>query len=261
MSSFLKSIAILVSIFPITNANTIPRSDFPPITITSDGKTLVTNNAILIGTTNTSLTPINPSTPGVSLTYQTIDPQVLKIEITASSSSYIGAEFTFPSTTTFYGVWEYPFSNQLSNTGVSFDLKGVGNGCGINWSNARAPFFISSSGVAVYTDTLDMGSFDFSQPNFVSFNFNTSSLTYYIILPKEEGDFKSLIKEYMGLSSRIEMPPDSEFGPTFWSDDFTQDFHGNVTNAQENYFDVINHLTEYQIRATDMFADRKLSYS
>jgi len=106
-----------------------------------------------------------------------------------------------------------------------------------------------------------MGSFDFSQPDLASFNFNTSSLTYYIILPKEEGDFKSLIKEYMGLSSKIEMPPDSGFGPTFWSDDFTQDFHGNVTNAQENYFDVINHLTEYHIRATDMFADRKSSCS
>jgi len=168
-----------------------------------------------------------------------------------------------PQNATFYGVWEYPFSNQLSNTGVSFDLKGVGNSEGINWSNARAPFFISSSGFAIYADSLSMGSFDFSTPNYTSFNFDTSSLIYYIIVPEEGGDdtFKSILREYGELSSRIQMPPDAGFGPTFWSDDFEQDFHGSVGNAQENYFDVIDHLAGYEIRATDVFADRKFFFS
>jgi alpha-glucosidase (family GH31 glycosyl hydrolase) len=52
------------------------------------------------------------------------------------------------------------------------------------------------------------------------------------------------------------MPPTSGLGPTFWSDDFTQDFHGNVSNAQENIYDVFNHLRANKIRATSSFADR-----
>ncbi len=130
---------------------------------------------------------------------------------------------------------------------------------GINWSNARAPFFITNAGYGVYADTLAMGNFDFTIPGQAQFIFGTSSLTYYIILPTSPGDYKSIIEAYTGLSARIELPPDSGYGPTFWSDDFEQDFHGTVSNAQENYYDVINHLYYNGIRATSMFADRKSS--
>ena len=39
---------------------------------------------------------------------------------------------------------------------------------------------------------------------------------------------------------------------------FEQGFHGSVSNAQENYYDVVDHLYYNQIRATSMFADREL---
>lgn len=153
-------------------------------------------------------------------------------------------------------MWEYPWFDSLTNANVSFDLKGLGNSEGANWQNARAPFFFTSAGYGVYADTLDMGSFDFSTAGQAQFIFNTSSLVYYIILPTTPGNFKSIIETYTGLSSRIEMPPDSGFGPTFWSDNFEQDFHNGVTNAEENYYDVINHLYYNQIHASAMFADR-----
>lgn len=101
-----------------------------------------------------------------------------------------------------------------------------------------------------------MGSYNFTTAGQSEFIFNSSSLVYYIILPTSPGDYKSIIQTYTGLSSRIEMPPDSGFGPTFWSDDFEEDFHGDVSNAQENYYDVINHLYYNQIHATSMLADR-----
>lgn len=190
-----------------------------------------------------------------------LSPTVVQVSVN-STLDFVGAVFSTDAADVF-GVWEYPFAGAITNANVSFDLKGVGNSDGINWSNARAPFFIAAGagtgeagGYGVYADTLAMGSYDFGVPGQAQFIFNTSSLVCYIVLPREPGDFKSVLKEYTALSARISMPPDSAYGPTFWSDDFEQDFHGAVSNAQENIYDVVNHLYYNEIHATSMFADR-----
>lgn len=217
---------------------------------------------IVIGVVNASVSAIDVSQDGKiangggTVSWSCISPSVTRIEI-KSSKPYVGARFTNSDREYFYGVWEYPFSGSLINSNVSFDLKGVGNNVGINWSNARAPFFISSAGYGVYADTPHMGSFDFRTPGVCQFVFNTSSLTYYIITSQRENDFKSIIKDYTGLSARSTMPPDSAYGPTFYSDDFEQDFHGYVQNAQQNYYDVVDHLYFNQIHGSALFADRK----
>jgi alpha-D-xyloside xylohydrolase len=253
-----------------------PRPASTPFSLVlKDGqKVLVNNSAVLIGAQNTTTSPVSTSPSGDitnnggKITYQNANPHLIKVQVSTKPGSFIGARFNSPVSSLFYGVWEYPFSNKLSNNGIKFDLKGVGNAEGVNWSNARAPFVITSdptsgSAYGVYADTLSMGSFDFTTPGLAQFIFNTSSLVYYIILPENEekgnegGAYKSIISQYTDLSSKIEMPPDSAYGPTFWSDDFTTDFHGTVSNAQENYYDVINHLYYNQIRATSMFADSK----
>ncbi|KUJ17467.1 uncharacterized protein LY89DRAFT_733318 [Mollisia scopiformis] len=247
--------AAVLCFVDLAGTSAIPSTTPVPILITANGQAIVNNIAVLVGNTNTSLTPITSSTEGVELSWQPLKNHVIKIEV-ETNYTFVGAQFTIPEEDKFFGVWEYPFNGQLDNSNASFEDIGVGNEDGINWSNARAPFFITTAGYGVYTDTLSIGSYDFSSPNMARFVFNSSSLVYYIILPKTEGDFKSIIKEYTALSARIEMPPDSAYGPNFWSDDFEQDFHGNATNAQENYFDVIDHLAANQIRATSMFADR-----
>jgi len=222
--------------------------------IISDGNhTLVNTSAILSGNQNSTVTTLKNSTQGLS--YSFITPTIAKISLN-TTSPFHGARFSAPSASRFYGVWEYPFNYQIANSNVTFDLKGVGNNVGINWANARAPFFFTSAGYGVYTDTLKMGSYDFSLPGEVQFIFNSSSLVFYIILPTTPSDFKSIITQYTDLSARSEMPPTSGLGPTFWSDDFTLDFHGSVSNAQENIQDVVSHLYYTQIRATSTFADR-----
>ncbi|KAK5223204.1 hypothetical protein LTR99_010293 [Exophiala xenobiotica] len=230
------------------------------LTVKSDQGLVVTNNAILSGSTNNTATAISASSDGTAasgggaIDWTIVQPNVVKVQYNATAA-FTGASFTASPGDNFYGVWEYPWNDSLTNNGIEFDLKGVGNGLGINWDNARAPAFYSSAGFGVYADSLDMGSFHFTAGQ-AQFIFNTSSLTYYIILAASPGDYKSIIETYTGLSARITMPPDSGYGPTFWSDNFEQDFHGTVSNAQENYYDVVNHLFYNQIRATSMFADR-----
>jgi alpha-D-xyloside xylohydrolase len=243
-----------------------PASTRPFSLSVSNGKQApVNNSAVLAGTQNTITSPVCASSSGSiasnggHIRTSRISNNVVGVSI-KSTSPFVGARFnTLTAGSLFYGVWEYPFNGSISNGNVKFDLKGLGSSVGINWSNARAPFFISNAGAGygVYVDTLAMGSFDFNTPGQAQFIFNASSLKYYIITPVVDGDYKSVMREYMALSARIEMPPDSGYGPTFWSDNFEQDFHAGVTNAQENYYDVINHLYYNEIRATSMFADRR----
>ena len=143
-----------------------------------NGQQTVHNSAILAGNTNDSAAAISASRSGAfdggQISASIISSQVAKITIN-STSKFVGARFSAAASDIFYGVWEYPWSTTLDNNGVEFDLKGLGNSEGINWDNARAPFFLTSAGYGVYADTLTMGSFNFSEPGVAQFIFNSSS--------------------------------------------------------------------------------------
>lgn len=225
------------------------------------GHEVLVDIIILVGNTNSTVSTVHASNTGQikdgggQITAAIVEANVVKFSVN-TTSNFVGARFDASADANFYGVWEYPWFEGITNANVSFELKGLGDSKGVNWSNARAPFFFTDYGYGVYADTLDMGSFDFATPDQAQFVFNASSLVFYVILPTSPRDYKSIIETYTGLSARIEMPPDSGYGPTFWSDDFEEDFHAGVTNAQENYYDVVNHLYYNQIHATSMFADR-----
>lgn len=178
----------------------------------------------------------------------------MKVQIN-STLPFTGARFV-DDDALFYGVWEYGQNNSIINGNVSFDLKGYAAMTGTNYANARAPFFFTSTGYGVYTDTLQMGSYDFSTAGAAQFIFHSTSLVYYIILPESEGDFKSVLTQYARLSSTVQMQAVSGYGPTFWSDNFEEGFPEGVTNGNENVYDVVNHLYYNQIKAAGIVMDR-----
>lgn len=232
--------------------------------LNSGNKTVVVNDGVVGGSSNTSLNllstdatgSINNNETSGTITSKLITPSIARVEVN-TSSEFVGARFAIAKDERIFGLWEYPWNGTLVNKDLLFDLKGVGNADGINWSNARAPFFMSSQGYGVYVDTLSMGSYDFTQPFHCQFIFNTSSMVYYVILSEgSRTNFKSILTQYMNVSSKIEMPPDSAYGPTFWSDDFETDFHDGINNAEENIRDVVDKLDEQQIHATAIFDDR-----
>lgn len=232
--------------------------------LNAGNKTVVVNDGVVGGNSNTTFSLLSTDATGSitnnetsgTITSKLITPSIARVEVN-TSSSYVGARFAIAKDEIIFGLWEYPWNGTLLNKDLIFDLKGVGNTDGISWSNARAPFFMSSQGYGVYADTLSMGSYDFTQPFHCQFVFNASSLVYYVILSEgSRTNFKSILTQYMNISSKIEMPPDSAYGPTFWSDDFKQDFHDGVSNAEENVMDVVEKLQENQIHATSIFDDR-----
>jgi len=191
---------------------------------------------------------------GGHVEWHNTDEHAVKVQTKYAQVRPVGAAFGFPAGDLFYGVWEYPWNGSITNNNHSYaDIGVYGEQPGISWSNARAPFFFSKSGFGVYVDTQEIGSFDFSIPGQVRFSFNSSSLTYSVMY---NTNLTALLLQFYSMTSKIEMPPESGYGPIIWSDDWTQDFHAGVTNAEENFYDVVSHLFYGQIRATAMFADR-----
>lgn len=177
-----------------------------------------------------------------------------------NSTEPLWASLDFPADELFYGVWEYPWNGRITNDGVSYgDIGPFGELPGINWASARAPFFFTRSGYGVYVDSDAYGKFDFpasggeGAKKSVRFAFNTSVISYTILYDR---NLTALLMDYAKMSNTINMPVDSGFGPIFWSDDAEVDFHGSVSNAQENFNDFVDHLYWNKIRATAMFADR-----
>jgi len=191
---------------------------------------------------------------GGKVEWHNIDQHSVKVQTKYAQVKPVGAAFGFPAGDLFYGVWEYPWNGSITNNNHSYaDIGIYGEQPGINWSNARAPFFFSKSGFGVYVDTTELGNFDFSIPGQVRFAFNASSLTYSVMY---NTNLTALLMQFSSMTNKIEMPPESGYGPIVWSDDWEQDFHTGVTNSEENFYDVVSHLYYGQIRATAMFADR-----
>ncbi len=153
------------------------------------------------------------------------------------------------------GVWEYPWNGAITNENHSGSDIGVyGDQPGINWSNARAPFFFSKSGFGIYVDTTDYGVFDFSQSGQVKFTFNATTLTYSVIY---NTNLTALLMEF---AEPLQQDPDAALtqatGPSSGATTLSRTSTAAWPNAQDNYYDVANHLYYNQIRATAMFADR-----
>ncbi len=204
------------------------------------------------------------------------------VSISSAPKDY-GATFAFLGRPRVYGVWEYPWNGSITNNQYGANLTAgpaggrttadavesqpvsdigiYGTQPGINWCNARAPFFFADHGIGVYVDTSTSVTFEFHEPpdsdrTNVTISSSSKTLTYRILF--NQAGVKALLGKFAAISSYPLMPPESAYGPIFWSDDFEQDWHdSSVQSAQDNINDVANHLEQLQIRATAFFADRK----
>ncbi|CAK7235661.1 hypothetical protein SEUCBS140593_009354 [Sporothrix eucalyptigena] len=203
---------------------------------------------------------------------------VVKVTVTFSATvqqDTYGVSFAFAGSPHFYGVWEYPWDKAITNNHYGANLTAntaeernkslptadigiYGTQPGINWSNARAPFFFADNGLGVYVDSDTPVTYKFQEgqgSTNVTIGVSAGAITYRVLY--DQTSIKALLGEFAQLSSYPLLPTESAYGPIFWSDDFEQDFHdSSIKNSQDNINDVANHLDEFRIRATSFFADR-----
>jgi len=53
----------------------------------------------------------------------------------------------------YYGIWEYPFGGNIDNRGADHDFLGVQHEPDVNYSNVRAPFYVTSRKYGLYVDS------------------------------------------------------------------------------------------------------------
>ncbi|KAJ2898655.1 Alpha-xylosidase [Zalerion maritima] len=144
--------------------------------------------------------------------------EIYSCDVVRDESNYPGANFSSVpkgGNLTFYGLWEYPFNGSIANEDIEFNIEGL---------------IVTNRGWGVYADEPAIGTFRFfSESSPASFEFGTTDgVRHYII---QKPNHKALLSSYTELSNTISTPPDSGYGPIFWSDDMEWDFHGDVTSG------------------------------
>ncbi|MGA8232779.1 MAG: TIM-barrel domain-containing protein, partial [Candidatus Acidiferrales bacterium] len=152
----------------------------------------------------------------------------------------------------YYGVWEYPFGGSVDDRGAYEEFGGARNLPDVNYSNARAPFYLTSRKYGIYVESTAEGHFGFAQSGETSFSFRDKHLTYDIIYGPTYAD---ILNRYNALAGPAFMPPTWAFDGIWWRDDEHDDLRG-VKDAQEKVIQDADRLRSLHIPATAIWLDR-----
>ena len=227
-------------------------------TFVVNGTTYTTASASNISTTASTLDAdltLTPAGASAHVHFAFLNPQVLRVQLTLTSGTPSQEAETFNDQGEhYYGAWEFPYNGSLDNRGVSKDMLGdAGDPTVINASNGRAPFYTTSLGYAIYTESQGQGHYSFAINRQTSFSFYDTQLTYDIIYGP---GYDAMLAQYTGLAGGAYMPPLWALDSIWWKDDEHDSFPPGVTNAQENVLDTATQLQNYQIPAAGYWIDR-----
>ena len=152
----------------------------------------------------------------------------------------------------YYGVWEYPFGGSIDNRGAYEDFDGSRQLPDVNYSNARAPFYLTTRKYGVYVESTALGHYGFAQSGKTNFWFRDKKLTYDIIYGPS---FAEVLNRYNALAGPAIMPPTWAFESIWWRDDEHDDLRG-VKNAQEKVIQDADSLRKLHIPAGAIWLDR-----
>ena len=152
----------------------------------------------------------------------------------------------------YYGIWEYPFGGNIDNRGVDRDFMGVDTLPDVNYSSARAPFYVTSKKYGIYVESTAEGHFAIAVDGKTSFSFRDSQLKYDIIYGPS---YAQVFDRYNAMAGPSIMPPLWAFSTVWWRDDNHDDLR-DVSNAQEKVIQDADRLRALHIPASAIWLDR-----
>jgi alpha-D-xyloside xylohydrolase len=152
----------------------------------------------------------------------------------------------------YYGIWEMPFGGNIDNRGADHDFLGIRHQADVNYSSARAPFYMTSRRYGVYVETTAKGHFTIAQAGKTSFSFFDTELKYDIIYGPA---YAGILNRYNAIAGPPVMPPTWAFGSIWWRDDEHDDLRG-ATNAQEKVIADADKLRALHFPASAIWLDR-----
>ncbi|MFP4224645.1 MAG: TIM-barrel domain-containing protein [Phycisphaeraceae bacterium] len=183
-------------------------------------------------------------------------PDVLKVVVTADDAEAISQYFKDQGEHV-YGIWENPFSDGLDNRGVEEDFLGVEKGKGAAWVSGRAPFYVTSAGYGVYTESRAKGRYRVAIEDQTGFTFEEPTLTYYII---HGPSYRDIMQRYCDIAGGPIMPPDWAMGSIWWRNDHLKDAEKRgLDSARDLVLEDVKALQQHQIPATAYWIDRPVT--
>jgi alpha-D-xyloside xylohydrolase len=186
-----------------------------------------------------SFTFVKPEVLQVVLTFKNGVPAELREEFNDQGEHY-------------YGIWEMPFGSNIDNRGADHDFLGIRHQADVNYSSARAPFYLTSKKYGVYVESTAKGHFTIAQNGKTKFSFCDTQLKYDIIYGST---YAEILNQYNGIAGPAFMPPTWAFGSIWWRDDHHEDLRG-VNNAQEKVVADADRLRALHIPAGAIWLDR-----
>jgi len=199
-------------------------------------------NLQLSGTTaqaHVTFTFIKPGVVQVLLSYNDNNPVEINEEFKDQGEHY-------------YGIWEYPFGGNIDNRGADWDFLGMRKMPGVNYSSARAPFYVTSGKYGIYVETTAKGHYTIAKAGKTGFSFQDTQLKYDIIYGPS---FAEVLNLYNAMAGPSIMPPAWAFSTIWWRDDHHEDLR-DVTNAQGKVIDDADRLRGMHIPASAIWLDR-----
>jgi alpha-D-xyloside xylohydrolase len=152
----------------------------------------------------------------------------------------------------YYGIWEMPFGGNLDNRGADHDFMGIRHQADVNYSSARAPFYVTSKKYGVYVESTAKGHFSLAKDGKTSFSFFDTQLKYDVIYGPS---YAEVFERYNRIAGPSIMPPAWAFGSIWWRDDNHDDLR-RATNAQEKTIEDADKLRALRIPAGSIWLDR-----
>jgi alpha-D-xyloside xylohydrolase len=185
--------------------------------------------------------------------FRFVKPEVLQVVLTFKSgvAAEIKEHFSDQGEH-YYGIWEMPFGGNIDNRGADHDFLGIRHQPDVNYSSARAPFYVTSKKYGLYVETTAKGHFTIAQAGQTSFSFVDTQLKYDIIYGPSYGE---VLHRYNDIAGPSIMPPAWAFGSIWWRDDHHEDLR-RAKDAQEKVIEDADRLRALHIPAGSIWLDR-----
>ena len=193
------------------------------------------------------------ATPKAHLSLKFLNPEIIQVLLTfePGNAGDILQQF-FDQGEHYYGIWEYPFGGNIDDRGVDRDFMGVDTLPDVNYSSARAPFYVTSKKYGIYVESTAEGHFALAVDAKTSFSFRDSQLKYDIIYGPS---YAQVFDRYNALAGPSIMPPLWAFSTVWWRDDNHHDLR-DVSSAQEKVIQDADRLRALHIPASAIWLDR-----
>ena len=219
--------------------------------------TAAASGFITTGTTLDATLALSGTTNTAHVKFAFTSPEMLQVLLTYNSGTPTNVKEQFNDQSEhYYGIWGYHLgsSGALDNRGADADLLGFQTNSDINYSSARAPFYVTSKKYGIYAESVAKGHYAVAVSNKTSFNFDSPQLQYDIIYGPAYAD---ILGRYNSLAGPSFMPPVWAFDSIWWRDDNHDDWAAQgVSSSQALVIKDADNLRLHQIPASAIWIDR-----